>query len=175
MEIVNLYDNQYCIPTVAGWIYAEFIEHLRPGISLDDVTAALRGRRQHTMPLTFVAMIDEQCIGTVSLVVNDLKARQDLTPWLASLYVRPDLRGQGVARRLIDHVIDAAAALGFQMLYLRTETAAAYYTRLGWRKIDAVTDEFNLFTEVFAWEIDSRRAADLSTLPTQHDRQCDNV
>lgn len=161
MVIVNLYDNQHCIPIVADWIYTEFIENLRPGISLDDVTAALRDRQQRAMPLTYVAMLDEQCIGTVSLVANDLKARQDLTPWLASLYVRPDLRGQGVARRLIDHVIEVAAALGFQMLYLRTETAGAYYVRLGWRKIDAVTDEFNLFTEVFAWEIDSPKDAEM--------------
>lgn len=161
MEIVNLYDNQHCIPTVAGWIYTEFIENLRPGISLEDVTAALRGRQQRTMPLTYIARLNGQCIGAVSLVANDLKARQDLTPWLASLYVRPDVRGQGVARRLIDHVIEVAAALGFQTLYLRTETAGAYYTRLGWRKIDAVTDEFNLFAEVFAWEIGSPRDAEL--------------
>lgn len=156
MEIVNLTDHKQCIATVAGWIYTEFIEQLRPGISLDDVTAALHGRQRDALPLTFVAMTGEQCIGTVSLVANDLKARQELTPWLASLYVRPDLRGQGVARQLIDHVVETAAALGFGTLYLRTESAAAYYTRLGWRKIDAVTDEFNLFTEVFAWKIAER-------------------
>jgi len=165
MEIVNLCDHKHCIPIIAGWIYTEFIEHLRPGIAVDDVTAALRGRQRQTMPLTFVAMRGEDCIGTVSLVVNDLRARDDLTPWLASLYVRPDQRGQGVAQLLIAHVIDTAAALGFGALYLRTETAAAYYTRLGWRKIDAVTDEFNLFAEVFAWEIDTRFRRNAETAP----------
>lgn len=153
MIIVNLVERPACIPTVATWIYSEFVETLRPGISLQDITTALHARERAVLPLTFVAMIGDVCIGTVSLVGNDLKARQDLTPWLASLYVSTGYRGHGYAQRLIDHVIAAAAALGFGRLYLRTETAAAYYTRLGWKKIYATTDEFNLFTEVFEREI----------------------
>ncbi len=63
------------------------------------------------------------------------------------------MRGRGGARQLGDHVQAGAAGLGHTTLYLRTETAAAYYRRLGWRQIDALTDEFQLFTEVFARDL----------------------
>ncbi len=63
------------------------------------------------------------------------------------------MRGRGCARQLIDHVRAVAAGLGHTTLYLRTETASAYARRLGWRQLDALTDEFQLFTEVFACDL----------------------
>lgn len=149
MEILNLPDAPAHLPTVAGWIYAEFIDGIRVGITLAQITDALQSRQRAALPLTFVGVIGATCVGTVSLVDNDLRARPDLTPWLASLYVASAYRGQGIARQLIDQVAATAAELGYPTLYLRTEHAAAYYTRLGWTRIDATVDEFGLFTEVF--------------------------
>lgn len=149
MEILTLPAAPAHLPTVAGWIYAEFIDGIRAGITLAEITAALQGRQPTALPLTYVGVIGETCVGTVSLVENDLRARPDLTPWLASLFVPPAHRGQGIAQQLIDKATATAADLGFPALYLRTEHTAAYYVRLGWQRIDATVDEFGLFTEVF--------------------------
>jgi GNAT superfamily N-acetyltransferase len=149
LDIVNLCDKTTCIPQVAEWIYGAFIDNLRQGISLHDITQALSKRQKHTLPLTYIGIIGDECLGTISLVRNDLRARQDLTPWLAALYIRPDARGHGYAQQLIATVCETANTLGYHAVYLRTETAAQYYTTLGWQKIDETIDEFNLFTEVF--------------------------
>lgn len=153
MQIVNLHDHPEWLPEVAHWIYTEFIETLRPTLTRAAVIAALQERQAQTLPLTYLGVVDGTCVATVSLVGNDLGARPEWSPWLASLYVLPAMRGQGCARRLIDHIQSVAAGLGHTTLYLRTETAAAYYRRLGWRQIDALTDEFQLFTEVFARDL----------------------
>ncbi|MBU6352354.1 MAG: GNAT family N-acetyltransferase [Chloroflexi bacterium] len=153
MQIVNLHDHPEWLPEVAHWIYTEFIETLRPALTRAAVVEALQGRQAQTLPLTYVGVVDGACVATVSLVGSDLAVRPEWGPWLASLYVLPAMRGRGCARQLIDHVRAVAAGLGHTTLYLRTETAAAYYRRLGWRQIDALTDEFQLFTEVFACDL----------------------
>ena len=155
MEILNLYENTQYITQVADWIYGEFIENIRAGITRDDIITSLHKRQKNTLPITYVGVLNNECVGTVSLVGNDLKARPDLTPWLAALYVNADHRGRGYARMLIEKVIETSTELGFHTLYLRTENTAEYYKRLGWKKIYETIDEFKLFTEVFEWDVGS--------------------
>ncbi len=156
MKIVNLYDNQEFVPQIANWLYLEFYKNIRAGFSLDDVNKLLGKAQKNTIPLTYVGMNNDECIGTVSLVINDLQERQDLTPWLGGLYISEEYRSYGYARKLIAHVIETAGRLGFNTLYLRTEGAADYYKNLGWKKIYETIDEFKLFTEVFEIAIGAR-------------------
>src|SRR5665647_1042586 len=78
----------------------------RHGISYDEILADLSSRTKGEIPFTFVAIENGKCIGTVSLFSNDLKERADLTPWLGSLYVSIDYRNKGVAKQLMDKVIE---------------------------------------------------------------------
>jgi ribosomal protein S18 acetylase RimI-like enzyme len=59
---------------------------------------------------------------------------------LKRMYVRPEARGRGVARRLTQHVIASAAARGYSRLRLGTltnmHTAQRLYTSLGFRLIE---------------------------------------
>jgi predicted N-acetyltransferase YhbS len=59
---------------------------------------------------TFVLFDDDVQVGTASLIANDLPSRPDLTPWLASVLVRPQFRGRGYSAPLVKHVEGAAAA-----------------------------------------------------------------
>ena len=102
-----------------------------------------------TFPITLVAIKDDECVGTVSVFENDLKTQNDLTPWLASLYVNPQYRGQGIAEKLINRVKEVIEELGFKELYLRTEHTSEYYRRLGWEFVYKTHDEKGQETEVF--------------------------
>ncbi|MEP6494337.1 MAG: GNAT family N-acetyltransferase [bacterium] len=69
-------------------------------------------------------------------------ALHGLTPDIAELkrmYVRPEARGRGVARRLTEHAIAIATAQGYKRLRLGTLTtmdaAQRLYTSLGFRPI----------------------------------------
>jgi predicted N-acetyltransferase YhbS len=149
MQIQNIVDNPQLLEVVSKWIYTEFYENIRHGISYDEILADLSSRTKSKIPFTFVAIENGKCIGTVSLFSNDLKERADLTPWLGSLYVSTDYRNNGVAKQLIDKVIETSRNLGYEILYLRTEHTSKYYIKLGWKPIYKTIDEFGLETEVF--------------------------
>ena len=55
------------------------------------------------------------------------------------MYVRPEARGRGIARRLTEHAIAIASARGYSQLRLGTLTSAhaaqRLYTSLGFRLI----------------------------------------
>lgn len=69
---------------------------------------------------------------------------------LRSIVVHPDHRGQGLGLLVTSALIEAAAARGFDALYLLTETAESFFTRVGFESIardtapDSIrdTDEF---------------------------------
>ncbi|MDH3495266.1 MAG: arsenic resistance N-acetyltransferase ArsN2 [Gemmatimonadota bacterium] len=54
---------------------------------------------------------------------------------LRSVAVRPDGRGGGTGRRLVERVLVDARASGMRDVYLLTTTAADYFPRLGFRPI----------------------------------------
>jgi N-acetylglutamate synthase-like GNAT family acetyltransferase len=54
---------------------------------------------------------------------------------LRSVVVRADHRGKGLARAITEHLLRRAEAGGRVAVYLLTETAAGYFTRLGFTAI----------------------------------------
>ena len=50
---------------------------------------------------------------------------------LRSVAVRPDWRGKGLGRELVDRLLAKAHAAGIQDIYLLTTTAENYFPRLG--------------------------------------------
>jgi len=120
------------VATVAGWLYAEWWE--AEGWSLAATQAFLGAAIGPAAPIAFVAVRDGTPVGTATLDTDDLASRPDLTPWLASVWVAPAWRGQGVATALVRHIEATAAALDHPELWLHTADAAALYERLGWKR-----------------------------------------
>jgi N-acetylglutamate synthase-like GNAT family acetyltransferase len=61
---------------------------------------------------------------------------QQLTPWMASVFVAPAWRGRGVGRELVAFAEQLAGDLGVPQLYLLTGGQAEYYRRFGWSVVD---------------------------------------
>jgi amino-acid N-acetyltransferase len=53
---------------------------------------------------------------------------------LRSLVVTPELRGKGIARRLVARLEDDAQALGYEELWLLTTTAARFFDAAGYER-----------------------------------------
>ena len=83
MKIEYLCDYINFADTAARWIFDEFIDGIKHDRSYEDVLSAMKNCRRHELPVRLVALVDDKCVGTVSVVENDLKCR-DYTPWLAS-------------------------------------------------------------------------------------------
>jgi amino-acid N-acetyltransferase len=61
--------------------------------------------------------------------------RRDGTALLRSVVVPPERRGLGIGRRLVEAMLDEAAALGDREVHLLTTTAAGYFERLGFERV----------------------------------------
>lgn len=136
IEIDYLADRPEHVSTLAAWHFAQW-SYLHPGQVVQDRIDEFQehlGRRQ--VPTTFVAMENGKLLGSASLTADDLPPRNDLTPWLASVYVDPPQRGRGVASALVRRVAEEATALGYARCYLFTPDAAALYARLGWQEFE---------------------------------------
>ena len=67
----------------------------------------------------------------IGIIANDFHRRPDLTPNLCALYVRPESRGRGLARTLLDHAVAHLRAHGVADAYLITDHTA-FYEKCGW-------------------------------------------
>jgi GNAT superfamily N-acetyltransferase len=138
MHIEYMADHPEYIPTVAHWLHAQF-SYLSPGSSVERRIARLgKHLSKGQMPTTFLALSGGTPLGTASLTAHDMDTRMDLSPWLASVYVGPAYRRQGIGAALVQRVAKEALALGHETLYLYTPDQEAFYARRGWSIIERV-------------------------------------
>ncbi|CAM3719568.1 GNAT family N-acetyltransferase [Marinicrinis lubricantis] len=83
------------------------------------------------LPKFYLLLEDGEIIGSYALLINDLISRQDLFPWLACLYVRPEARGHRVGEQMLNHACEEAKKKGYSHLYL-CSTLEGYYEKAGW-------------------------------------------
>ena len=114
MQLAYLADHPEFYPLVAQWNWDEW-HTLLVERSAAEFEAWLRANvRRDAIPTTLLAFEDAAVVGTVSVMDYDLELSNDLSPWLASLYVPPSHRGKGLGRALVQAAIDEAARLGFR-------------------------------------------------------------
>lgn len=134
--IEYLADYDELLPVLAGWHHGEW-GYLHLGDTAEKRAERMKahlGVKQ--VPTTFVALADGEPVGSASLVGYDMEGREDLTPWLASVYVVPEYRRRGVASALVKRVVEEARTLDIETLYLFTWERERLYTRLGWSVLE---------------------------------------
>ncbi|WP_421993008.1 GNAT family N-acetyltransferase [Roseococcus sp.] len=138
-RIVRIADRPDLVPLVANWLWDAFwqpnghrLEEVREIVS--EATAEIG------TPQSFVLLAGDTPCGTASFVSADLEIRNDIGPWLAGVYVVPEARGQGCARRLVAAVEEEARRVGDESLYLYTNDSQGLYEKLGWYVIEETVD-----------------------------------
>jgi len=99
------------------------------------ITARETGRDE--IPVTWVA-VDDQGAALGAVAIGDHEdVRPDLSPWVWGMIVRPDARGQGVGRRLLDRLSTFAQVKGHSQVWVATgDPAVEFYERCGFRRVD---------------------------------------
>ena len=139
MKITYLANYPEHVSTVAKWVIDEW-GHESPGTTLEGLEEKFRNHlNRNVIPLTLLAMEEDRPLGTASLVFHNMKDRQDLSPWLAAVYVLPEHRGQGIGARLVKSIELLAANLEVEKLYLFTPDRESFYTRMGWTVLERTT------------------------------------
>lgn len=132
MQVVPLADHKAFVRELAELHHAEW-SHFNPSLTLEARAEAIaKAAGREGIPSIFIAITGDELIGSAALVQQDMKTRLDLSPWLASVYVKEKFRRQGVASALIDRCESEAARSGVTTWYLYTEFASKLYDNLGW-------------------------------------------
>lgn len=122
--------------TTGLWRWEAFFR--KDGMSLDEVMTLERACAADPgiMPTVLVMTEADAPIGMVALCEGDLEGRPDLNPWLAGMYVAPEHRGAGHARRLIAALEAFARGNGIARLSLYTAVAVGLYRKCGWQPVE---------------------------------------
>lgn len=132
IEITRLKPNSPEMQICAAWRYEAFLKSY--GYSLVESAAQLT--KLATQPdeyeTALIALVDGRLAGICLLVLQEFEPLHDVSPWLASLYVAPEYRKRGVARRLVAAIEDQARRHGVTRLHLYSGDAEKFYLKCGW-------------------------------------------
>ncbi|SDK36539.1 GNAT family N-acetyltransferase [Natronincola ferrireducens] len=132
MVIKHLSESKEHMELVINWLWKEWGNEKNYSYYKSIVESSLD---KENLPQTFIALMDDEPVGTVGLWRCDLMSRQDLFPWLACLYVLPEYRGKGIGLALQRFLIKYSGEIGYKEIFLYTELDN-YYEKLGWQYIE---------------------------------------
>ena len=153
IKIVFLKDQPSFVDEVAGLWYEEWGNESNENDRERKRLSVVRNAQKNQIPFVLIAMIDNELAGSASVFETDLKNRPELGPWLAAVVTKQQYRKLGVAEKLTSAVITECKRLGYTRIYLRTEKADGYFSRLGWKMMHDTIDEKGLPTRVFSKDI----------------------
>ncbi|MFD0771284.1 GNAT family N-acetyltransferase [Bacillus sp. CGMCC 1.60114] len=151
MDIDLLVNRPEHIEDVAKMVYKEFVVPTSSKKTYEEVVDFFKRTYADEFPITFIANVDGQCVGTVSIFENDWKEKPQYKPWLASLYVEPSYRSQKIGFYLIKDLLKHMKKIGYSKVFLKTENASAYYEKRGWERIETVLDEQGENVDIFKY------------------------
>ena len=135
-RISHLADVPFFLDELAALHAAEW-KHLYTDWDVQSARAEfLDQKADGSLPTTLVLHEGRELVGSVSVVFGDCPARADLDPWLASLYVVPQRRGQGPGLELVRAAIEFAAVAKAKRLHVFTESAEKLFQRCGFEILE---------------------------------------
>ena len=137
MKIINLKQKPEYLEELAIWHQQEW-SNLNPGQTLQDRILKMQAYLNNEfIPTTYVA-VENQLMGSAAIIECDMEDRKELSPWLASVYVAPEFRRQGVGEKLVKEVMQQAREHGFKKLFLYTPDQELFYKKNRWEIIEQV-------------------------------------
>ncbi len=131
MEIIQLLKKDHLFNKAIDVFWKEWGEEGGRAFYEDCMINALNN--PNDIPSFYVAKVDDKIIGIYALIRNDLNSRQDLSPWLACLFVDEKFRGNSLGEKMLNHGLLEAAKEDTNFLsYFRFKE---YYEKYGWEKI----------------------------------------
>ena len=121
IEIKNFVDCKSSLPTIAVWLHAEFFSD-KPEFTEAVLLESMYSGKRDDLPLGLASFEGGVPTGTLSILEQDLGRSSELSPWIAGVYVDPPHRGKGIGKALVESGVKEARRLGFESVYLFTDS-----------------------------------------------------
>ncbi len=132
LQVKQLSECPEYLTAVGDWIYLEWWSraHKSPEVVYNLL-------RTHTdkdqVPFTVVAFADGLPVGSCSVIENDCVHRPQYAPWVAAVFVTPELRNRGIASAILQEAATIAARSGLAGLYIDCHVKTVpVYAKNGW-------------------------------------------
>ena len=140
-QLTDLFNHSEHIPLVVDWIYNAFWADQQIHTPQSLAKLLSQATSPDAIPISLLALEGSEPVGTINLVENDDEQRPHLRPWLAALYVKPEMRGRGVGSSLVRTLQERARSMDIDEMYLGTDKPS-FYLRLGATVHEQVSDAF---------------------------------
>ena len=87
----------------------------------------------------FVAIVNGKIVGMASIMKTDYYPLSELYPWVSSIFVTEEYRGQRISGKLIDFANAYAASIGFDRTYIPSEHVGLY-EKYGYRYLKDIVN-----------------------------------
>lgn len=151
VEVINLLDDIKHLEEVSEWIWKQWEKEHNSKLE-DTIYRSKHSLNDKDIPQMYIAKYKEEVIGVVSIWRNDLKARQDLYPWMAALFVKEEYRNKGVGTLLQKRVIEETKKMNYQYLYLITEHEN-YYEKMGWDFLEKAPLGDGSYAKIYRYDL----------------------
>lgn len=132
MEILSLREHPQRLHEILAYIKDKWASE-QSKVVYDDCL-------QHTLntdsplPQWYVLEHEGRFVGCAGLITNDFISRMDLYPWVCSLYIEKDYRGQRLGESLLNRAKEDAYKAGFKNVFLCTDHVG-FYEKFGFEFI----------------------------------------
>jgi len=146
MIIDYLANQKHFIPEIADLIFNQWSDlFLADSIGKDQLLSILEVRANtERLPITLVAVLDGELLGTGSIKLEEPGTKIGLSPWLAGIYVKEPYRARGVGAQIVRTLEATARDLGVHTMYLSVGSAVGFYVQLGWSVMEERIDSFGV-------------------------------
>ena len=155
LRLITLAQEPERLETAAAWFHdkwhvplAAYRESMRESLTVEGC-----------VPRWYLVLDGTRIVAGGGIIENDFHARKDLAPNFCALFVEPEYRGRGLARRLLDQGRKDAGAAGLRRLYLITDHEN-FYEKCGWYlncMVQCDGGEVSRLYEANTWVIETER------------------
>ena len=121
------------LEAVGNWIFHQWWS--RRCDSVEVVLAWLRTHAQKDkVPYTVVAVVGGIPVASCSVIQNDCVHRPQYSPWVAAVFVKPEMRHRGIASAMLQEAAAIARRADVKGLYIDClGVTAPVYEKNGWK------------------------------------------
>ena len=100
----------------------------------------------------FAAILNGQIIGMATIMKSDYYPLPEIFPWISTLFVSENHRGNRISEKLIDFANQYAKNIGFDKTYIPTEYIGLY-EKYGYRYVKDIVNYGNCIDRLYEKEL----------------------
>lgn len=100
----------------------------------------------------FAAIVDGRIVGMASIMKTDYYPLPEIYPWISSVFVQEDMRGQRISGHLIEYANNYARKHGFDKTYIPSEHEGLY-EKYGYTYVKDIVNYGNGIDHLFVKKI----------------------